>query len=47
MKAKAYDIDPMLTDEMDAEKLEDRASALRKVSSFLHNFISYPATFSN
>lgn len=29
-KAKAYDIDPMLTDEMDAEKLEERASALRK-----------------
>nr|GEW80002.1 mediator of RNA polymerase II transcription subunit 30 [Tanacetum cinerariifolium] len=29
-KAKAYDIDPMSTDDMDAEKLEERASALRK-----------------
>ena len=31
MKAKAYDIDPMSTDDMDAEKLEEHASALRKV----------------
>nr|GEZ17116.1 mediator of RNA polymerase II transcription subunit 30 [Tanacetum cinerariifolium] len=30
VKAKAYDIDPMSTDDMDAEKLEERASALRK-----------------
>ncbi|KAJ9568216.1 hypothetical protein OSB04_004182 [Centaurea solstitialis] len=29
-KAKAYDIDPMSTDNLDAEKLEERASALRK-----------------
>ncbi|PWA53740.1 hypothetical protein CTI12_AA360500 [Artemisia annua] len=29
-KAKAYDIDPMSTDDMDAEKLEEHASALRK-----------------
>ncbi|KAI7748824.1 hypothetical protein M8C21_024911 [Ambrosia artemisiifolia] len=29
-KAKAYDVDPMSTDELDVEKLEDKASALRK-----------------
>nr|XP_043614941.1 mediator of RNA polymerase II transcription subunit 30 [Erigeron canadensis] len=29
-KAKAYDIDHMSTDEMDSDKLEERASALRK-----------------
>ncbi|KAM0033256.1 putative mediator of RNA polymerase II transcription subunit 30 [Helianthus debilis subsp. tardiflorus] len=29
-KAKAYDNDPMSTDELDAEKLEERASELRK-----------------
>ncbi|KAI3759498.1 hypothetical protein L6452_07368 [Arctium lappa] len=29
-KAKAYDIDPISTDDLDAEKLEERASALRK-----------------
>ncbi|XP_076960926.1 mediator of RNA polymerase II transcription subunit 30-like [Bidens hawaiensis] len=29
-KAKSYDIDPMSTDDLDVEKLEDRASALRK-----------------
>ncbi|XP_076920968.1 mediator of RNA polymerase II transcription subunit 30-like [Bidens hawaiensis] len=29
-KAKAYDVDPMSTDELDVEKLEDQASALRK-----------------
>ncbi|KVI06178.1 mediator of RNA polymerase II transcription subunit 30 [Cynara cardunculus var. scolymus] len=29
-KAKAYDIDPISTDELDAEKLEERASTLRK-----------------
>ncbi|XP_071731774.1 mediator of RNA polymerase II transcription subunit 30 [Rutidosis leptorrhynchoides] len=29
-KAKAYDVDPMSTDDMDTENLEERASALRK-----------------
>ncbi|KAD4889099.1 hypothetical protein E3N88_21172 [Mikania micrantha] len=30
MKAKAYDSDPMSTDELDVEKLEEQASDLRK-----------------
>ena len=53
MKAKTYDIDPMSTDDLDAEKLEERASELRKVSHikfFLthsHKFQSYAASFSN
>lgn len=42
MKAKAYDNDPMSTDESDVEKLEERASELRKVYHIdeLENFNS-------
>lgn len=38
MKAKAFDIDPMSTDDLDAEKLEEQAATLREV--FHINFSS-------